>query len=67
MHLVQEEDLIRSIHEKEIPPDEYYVKLKEIVKSQHPKVADTFIDHAIAVAAAFDTASALGCAAQNPF
>ncbi len=57
---MQDDDLIKAIHEEELPPDEYYDRLKEILRARHPKVAPTFVDHVVAVGVAFDTAAAFG-------
>ena len=59
-HLVQDETLISDIHNKVLPPDEYYDRLKEILYKKYPKARRSFVDHIVAVAAAFDTASAFG-------
>jgi hypothetical protein len=56
-HLVQDDCLIKRIHEEELPPDEYYDELRVILKKQYPRVRLEFIEHVVAVRAAFDTAA----------
>ena len=60
MHLVQEEDLIRKIHEEEIPPEIYYVELEAALRKKFPGVTDKMLKHSIALTAAFDTAIGFG-------
>ena len=57
-HLVQDEPLITRIHNEELPPDSYYEELgKHLIKKFRGADPD-LIEHAVALAAAFDTASA---------
>ena len=57
-HLVQEEPLIASIHDEEIPPDEYYEMLTPILREMFPECRPEFIDHVVSCCWAFDTAAA---------
>ena len=43
-----------------LPPDCYYDELKGILANDNPDVRPEFIDHVVALRAAFDTAAAFG-------
>ena len=59
-HLVQDEDLIAHIHNEELPPDLYYEELRAMLGSKFPGATPQAIEHAVALGAAFDTASGFG-------
>ena len=57
-HLVQDEPLIARIHNEELPPDSYYEELAPYLQRKFPKADPDLVEHVVALAAAFDTASA---------
>ena len=57
-HLVQDESLISSIHEEELPPDEYYELLPVLLRQMFPEATDGLVHHIVALVAAFDTGAA---------
>ena len=57
-HLVQDKELIESIHEAELPPDEYYEELGKLMRKWFPEADPTLVDHAVPLVAAFDTGTA---------
>ena len=59
-HLVQDEPLIASIHNEELPPDIYYERLSEGLADKFPAADPCAIEHVVALCAAFDTASSFG-------
>ena len=56
-HLVQGEDSIRCIHDEELPPDEYYDELGPALSEVFPGAEPSLVEHAVALDAAFDTAT----------
>ena len=65
-HLVQDEDLIRQIHEHELPPDEYYARLRSVLEQWFPTATPELLDHGIPCVAAFDTACAPALSSGAP-
>ena len=59
-HLVQDDALVRNIHSSEIPPDEYYELFRAQLSAKFPEATKDAVEHAVALCAAFDTASAFG-------
>ena len=59
-HLVQDEELIANIHNEELPPGLYYEELRDVLAKSFPKSTLQAREHAVALCAAFDTASAFG-------
>ena len=56
--MVQDEPLISRIHNEELPPDAYYEELSGYLIKEFPGADPDVVEHAVALAAAFDTASA---------
>ena len=56
--LVQDEPLITRIHNEELPPDSYYEERRKHLIQQFSGADPDLIEHAVALAAAFGTASA---------
>ena len=59
-HLVQDDELINSIHNEELPPDCYYQQLEQPLKKAFPGSTPEAREHVVALCAAFDTAAAFG-------
>ena len=57
-HLVQNDEEISKIINEELPPDEYYDKLRGILAKKFEGANPALVDHCVALAAAFDTAAA---------
>jgi hypothetical protein len=57
-HLVQDQATVDGILSEELPPDEYYCELSEVLRRKFPLADPTLIDHAVPLVAAFDTATA---------
>ena len=57
-HLVQDRPVVEGIMSKELPPDEYYVKLGAWLVREFPLADPELIEHAVPLVAAFDTATA---------
>ena len=55
-HLVQDDELVSRIHSEELPPDAYYAALSGKLQELFPKADPSLVDHAAALASAFDTA-----------
>ena len=56
-HLVQDDSLVAHIHDEELPPDEYYDELLGALQKRFPEADAELIEHVVALAAAFDTAT----------
>ena len=52
--------MVCNIHNSELPPDEYYEQFKGKLVEKFPRASREAIEHAVALAAAFDTASGFG-------
>ena len=59
-HLVQQDDEILKIHSEELPPDEYYDRLRAVLAKHFSGVNPALVEHVVALVAAFDTAAAFG-------
>ena len=57
-HLVQDRDVIDEVFAAELPPEEYYDDLKEVLRRKFPGADPALLDHAIPLIGAFDTATA---------
>jgi hypothetical protein len=57
-HLVQDQVTVGGILSEQLPPDEYYCELSEVLRRKFPLADPTLIDHAVPLVAAFDTATA---------
>ena len=57
-HLVQDRGVIESLFSEELPPDEYYDKLRDELTSLYPLADSELLDHLVPVINAFDTATA---------
>ena len=57
-HLVQDDKVISHILEEELPPDEYYEELREVLSKRYPEADPLLADHVVSLSAAFDTAAA---------
>ena len=56
-HLIRDDALIARIHLEELPPDEYYDLLGPVLQKKFPGADPTLVEHAVALTAAFDTAT----------
>ena len=57
-HLVPDEETVSDLLALEIPPDEYYEKLRILWDDWFPKAADGLKDHMMSLLVAFETATA---------
>ena len=57
-HLVQNEEFLTNIHESELPPEEYYEKLRPILTEKLKGCDPSLVEHGIVLTWAFDTATA---------
>ena len=56
-HLIQDEVTVTRIHEEELPPECYYDQLRVKLEAQFEGTSRQMLDHAVALVAAFDTAT----------
>ena len=56
-HLIQDDELIAKIHTEELPPDEYYDALGPALAKKFHGADPLLVEHCVALAAAFDTAT----------
>ena len=55
---MQDRPVVEEIMSKELPPDEYYIKLGAWLVREFPLADPDLIEHAVPLVAAFDTATA---------
>ena len=57
-HLVHDEPLIQRNHDEEFPPDEYYIRLRDVLAVKFPGATPELLDHTVPLVVAFGMASA---------